>query len=216
MYQTISITALFITFACVAVHCIAFPSCKKRQWNPFKKLVHLFTLVFIEQKLSPIGVLRKLVYLLALLCFMVLAITGFYPTLVLGEHITGYLLMVHATFAPIFAICLAVLAMMWASRCRFAYNDWPWFQRIVQRVTLVKSSQEEPNHESSGLVQKITFWLIIFLALPLILSIFVSMFPIFGTHWQELLLDIHRYTALVFAIVGIVHIYLVIRTKMKQ
>ncbi|MGD8786170.1 MAG: cytochrome b/b6 domain-containing protein [Phycisphaerales bacterium] len=216
MYQTISITALFITFACIAVHCIIFPSNKKRQWNPVKKLVHLFTLLFIEQKLSPVGVLRKLVYLLALLCFVVLAITGFYPTLVFGEHISGYPLMIHATFAPVFAICLAILAVMWASRCRFACSDWPWFQRIVQRVTLVKNTGEDSQCESTGLVQKIMFWLIIFLALPLILSIVVSMFPIFGTHWQELLLDIHRYTALVFAIVGIVHIYLVIRTKMKQ
>jgi hypothetical protein len=28
-------------------------------------------------------------------------------------------------------------------------------------------------------------------------------------------LSVHRYTALVFALVGIVHIYLVIRTKMQ-
>jgi len=216
MYQTISITALLITFAGIVLHCIIFPSGKKRQWNPLKKLVHLLTLILIEQKLSPVGVLRKLVYLLALLSFVVLAVTGFYPTLVLGEHISGYPLMIHATFAPIFAICLAVLAVMWAGRCRFTYSDWPWFKRIVQRVTLTKNASEEAHCESSGLLQKITFWLIIFLALPLILSIVSSMFPIFGTHWQELLLDIHRYTALLFALVGIVHIYLAIRTKMKQ
>jgi len=181
-----------------------------------KKSVHLFTLLFIEQKLSLMGALRKLVYLLALLCFVVLAVTGFYPTIILGEHISGYLVMVHATFAPIFAICLAVLALMWARNCRFAHNDWPWFQRIVQRVTLVKIDAEEVQSESSGIGQKITFWLIIFLALPLILSIILSMYPLFGTHWQELLLNIHRYTALVFALVSIVHIYLEIRTKMQE
>ncbi len=173
-------------------------------------------LLFIEQKLSLMGVLRKLVYLLALLCFVILAVTGFYPTIILGEHISGYLIMVHATFAPIFAICLAVLAVMWARNCRFTHSDWPWFQRIVQRVTLVKSASEEAHYENSGLGQKITFWLIIFLALPLILSIILSMYTLFGTYWQELLLGIHRYTALVFALVGIVHIYLVIRTKMQE
>jgi len=199
MYQTISIIAFLITLAGIVLHRLVSPSHKKRQGKSKKKL-------------SIVGVLRILVYLLALLCFVVLAVTGFYPTLVLGEHISGYLVMIHATFAPVFAVCLAVLAVMWASRCRFAYSDWPWFERIVQWVTLAKSSSEEAPSKSSGLGQKITFWLIIFLALPLILSIVLSMFPLFGTHWQELLLGVHRYTALVFALVVIVHTYLVIRT----
>ena len=181
-----------------------------------RKLIQLFTLLLVEQKLSPVGVLRKLVYLLALLCFVVLAVTGFYPTIILGRHISGYLLMVHATFAPVFAICLAVLAVMWARNCRFTRGDWPWFQRIVQRVTLVKSADDQAHCEGSGLGQKITFWLIIFLALPLGLSIILSMFQLFGTHWQELLLGIHRYTALVFALVAIVHTYLLVRAKTKQ
>ena len=103
MFQTISITALLITFAGITLHCIAFPANKQRQWNPIRKLAHLLTLILLEQKLSPVGVLRKLAYLLALLCFVVLAVTGFYPTLVLGEHISGYLLMVHATFADLAA-----------------------------------------------------------------------------------------------------------------
>lgn len=198
MYQKISIIAILITLVGIALHRIASPSSKKRQRKSAKK--------------SIVGVLRILVYLLALLCFVVLAVTGFYPTLVLGEHISGYLLMIHATFAPILAVCLAVLAVMWASRCRLSYSDWPGFQRFVQRVTLVKSSGNKTPHKSSGLGQKLTFWLIIFLALPLILSIILSMFTLFGTHWQELLLGTHRYTALVFAMVVIVHTYLVIRT----
>jgi len=169
----------------------------------------------LEKKLSLMEVLRKLVYLLALLCFVVLAVNGFYAALVLGKSISGYWIMLQTTAGGVFAVCLAVLAVMWASRCRFTHSDWPWFERIVQRVTLVKSSSKEAPSKSSGLGQKMTFWLIIFLALPLILSIILSMFPLFGTHWQELLLGIHRYTALVFALVAIVHIYLVIRTKMQ-
>ena len=215
MYQTISIIVFLITLAGIALHCMIFPVGGKRQWNPVKKLVHLFTLLFIEQKLSFAGVVRKLVYLLALLCFIVLGFTGFYPILAFDEHITGYLLMIHATFAPIFAICLAILAVMWASRCRFAYNDWPWFRHFVQRVTLIKIAGEGTPSKSNRLLEKVTFWLIIFLALPLILSMVFSMFPYFGTDWQELLLTIHRWTALVFAITVIVHIYLLIRATME-
>jgi len=199
MYQTISIIAFLITLAGIVLHRLVSPSHKKRKRKSTKKL-------------SPVGILRILVYLFALLCFVVLAVTGFYPLLVLGEHISGYLVMVHATFAPIFAVCLAVLAMMWAGRCRFVYSDWPWFERFVQRITSVKSSSEEAPSKSSGLEQKMAFWLIIFLALPLILSIVLIMLPLFGTHCQELLLSVHRYTALVFALVAIVHTYLVIRT----
>ena len=215
MYQTISIVAFLVTICALALNCIISP-CKECWRHPLRKVVQLVTMLFIEQKLSPAGVLRKLVYLLALLCLIVLAFTGFYPTLVLGEHISGYLVMVHATFAPVFAICLAVLAVMWARSSRFTGSDWPWFQRFLQRVTLIKSTGKEAHPESSSLGQKISFWLIIFLALPLALSIVLSMFLIAGTHWQELLLGIHRYTAVVFAIAVIVHIYLIIRCKTNE
>ena len=215
MFRTISIVAFAVTVGCMALNCIISP-CKECWRHPLRKIVHLVTLLLLEKKLSLMEVLRKLVYLLALLCFVILAVTGFYPTIILGEHISGYLIMVHATFSPIFAICLAVLAVMWARNCRFNQSDWPWFGRIVQRVTLVKSTGEETQRKSSGLGQKITFWLIIILALPLILSIILSMYTLFGTYWQELLLGIHRYTALVFALVGIVHTYLLIRTKMQE
>ena len=88
-----------------------------------------------KRKASPVDILRMLAYLAALFCCVVLTITGFFPLLVLGEHISGYPVMIHATFAPVFTVCLAVLAVMWASRCRFTYADWPWFQRFVRRIT---------------------------------------------------------------------------------
>ncbi len=176
----------------------------------------MLTLLFVEQKLNPVGALRKLVYLLSLFCLIVLAITGLFPLLALDEHISGYLVMVHATFAPVFAVCLAVLAVMWSPHCHFARGDWPWLERLLQRATLVKSAGEKERLESSGLGQKITFWLIVVLALPLMLSIVLGMFPLFGTAGQEFLLGLHRYTALVFVLVAIVHTYLLIQPKLKQ
>ena len=168
------------------------------------------------RKQSLVVILRMLAYLLALVCFVVLALTGFYPVLILGEHISGYLVMLHVTFAPVLTVCIAVLAVMWANDCRFTAGDWPWFERIVKRVTSVKSVDKAAKSKSSGLGQKITFWLIIFLILPLALSIVISMFPLFGTHWQELLLGLHRYTAYIFTVVVIVHTCLLIRTIAKK
>lgn len=166
-----------------------------------------------KQKRSLVSILRLLVYLLTVLCFLVLAFTGFYPSLILGEHISGYPVMIHATFAPVFAVCLAVLAVMWARNCRFVCGDWPWFEHLVQRVTLV-GSDAMPSR-STGLGQKIAFWLIIVLSLPLILSIVLSMFPFFGTHWQELLLNMHGFIAILFSLVAIVHTILLIRARAK-
>jgi len=169
-----------------------------------------------KQKRSLVDYLRILVYLVAIFSFVVLALTGFYPVLVLGRHITGYLVMVHATFAPVFAVCLAVLAVMWARQCRFTSGDWPWFERLVQRVTRAEGTGAEMQRSNSCLGQKVTFWLIVFLALPLGLSILLSMFPLLGTHWQELLLSLHRYTAYVFSLVVIVHTLLLFRMKAKR
>jgi cytochrome b subunit of formate dehydrogenase len=169
-----------------------------------------------KQKHSLVVIFRMLVYLAALVCFVVLALTGFYPVLVLGEHISGYLVMLHATFAPVFAICIAVLAIMWASNCCFAAGDWPWFECIVKRITSTKGGNKTAKSKSSGLGQKITFWLIVFLTLPLALSIVLSMFHIFGTHWQEFLLGLHRDTALVFTVIVILHTLLLFRTTAKK
>jgi len=219
MFRTISIIAFLATFLGIGLCCLAFPCCKECRWAPLailRRAIRIFTMLFLEQKLSPVGALRKLVYLLALLCFLVLAITSFYPVLVLKEPIHGYWLMLHATFAPVFAICLAGLAVMWAGNCCFNKSDWPWLTHILERLTPTKRVGEEPSNERLGLGQKITFWLIVVPALPLILSIILSMFDFFGTYWQELLLDIHRYTALVFAIAVILHTYLMIRAKMRE
>jgi cytochrome b subunit of formate dehydrogenase len=169
-----------------------------------------------KRKQSIIVILRMLAYLLALVSFVILALTGFYPVLILGEHISGYLVMLHVTFAPVLTVCIAVLAVMWASKCRFTAGDWPWFERVVQRVTSVKSIEKTSKSKSSGLGQKITFWLIIFLTLPLALSIVISMFHFFGTHGQEYLLGFHRYIAYIFTVVVILHTFLLIRSTAKK
>ena len=218
MFRIIAISAFMITIAALLVHCVvsSFRASQSTAEKGFlRKLVRLFTLIFLEQKLSVLSVLRKLVYLLALLCFVVLAFTGFYPLLVLNERMSGYLLMVHATFAPVFAVCLAALAVMSAGSYRLDKSDWPWVQKLLRGVTRLKIELQQPA-ASHMLVQKLTFWLIILLALPLILSIILSMFRFFGTDWQNFLLAAHRHTAVAFAVAAVVHTYLVIRTQMRQ
>jgi hypothetical protein len=171
----ISITGFVAVFLGIAICCVAFPFRGQRR----------------IKKSGPWSAIRKLVYLSTLLCFLVLVITSFYPVVVLKEAIHGYWLILHVVFAPVFVVCLAVLAIMWAGNCSFEKNDRPR-------------------------LQKICFWLIIILAPLVILSIVLSMFSLFGTQVQEFLLQLHRYSALLLALIIIVHTYLIIRTKMEQ
>jgi len=164
---------------------------------------------------KPVSVLRKLVYLVAMVCGIVLAVTGFYPVCVLGEHLSGYSLMLHATCAPVFAACVAALAVMWAGRCCFEDGDCPITKRLVGWLTGSKDSQEQGKCRNSGVGQKVFFWLLIVLSMPLIMSIVLSMFPIFGTHWQDVLLGVHRYVAGAFVVCAVVHGFLLVRTRGK-
>jgi hypothetical protein len=171
----ISIISFAVVFSGIAICWAAFPFRGQRR----------------IKKSGPWSTIRKLIYLLAVLCFLGLVITSFYPVLILKEAIQGYWLILHAVFAPVFVICLAGLAVMCAGNCSFNKNGRP-------------------------LPQKICFWLIIILAPVVILSIVLSMFSFFGTGVQEFLLQLHRYSALLLTLIIIVYTYLVIRTQMGQ
>lgn len=214
MFQTVAILAFLVTFIGIALHWVLTPAGGPR--CPVTGGLHVFSLLLIEQKSSLLGALKKLCYLVAMVCFVVLAVTGFWPVLVRGAHISGFLMYIHATFAPIFALCLAILAITWAGSYRFSFADCPWLTRLLRRVTRLRIPADDRPWRCSLLVYKIAFWLILFLALPLILSIVVSMFHLLGTDWQYLTLALHRWTSLVFAIVVIVHTYLAIRLRMTS
>jgi len=211
MFQTVLVIALLVTLIGIAVHWVLTPTGGSR--NPVQGAVHALSLLLIEQKSSPLGVLKKLVYLLAALCFLVLAITGFWPLLVRGEHISGYFMMIHATFAPVFALCLAILAVTWAGANRFTADDCPWVRRLLRRVTRLHIGADDRPWRCSLIAYKAAFWLLLFLALPLILSIVVSMFHLLGTDWQHTTLALHRWTSLVFVVVALIHTYLAIRIR---
>ena len=216
MFQGIAITTFLLTLVGVIAHWRAYPTTDEchEKGGAIRGIVHVLCLLLIEQRLSLLGALKKLCYLVAAFCFVVLGFTGFYPLLARGEHISGYLMMIHATLAPVFAICLAILAVTWASRFRFEKADCPWVQQILRRFTRLQLSAAQGSCKASAIVWKATFWLIVALALPLILSIALSMLPLLGTDGQELLLAVHRWTAVVFAVIVIVHTYTAIRIRL--
>jgi len=220
MFRTVSITGFVACLVTMAMHfIISKPKAddlfgkdrSMRILDPLRWLVFFLTLLFVEQKWNLVGALRKLVFLLALLCFVVLVVTGFVPPLILGKAISGWWLVIHATFSPVFAACVAILAVMWAGKSTFDKNYWPWLNRVLARRP--QSTEMPARYE---LQQKVCFWVIIFLSLPVILSAVLSMFTLFGTYGQELLLEVHRYSALSLALFSIAWLYLTALTEMQK
>ena len=210
MFKTVSFIVLAITFAAIALHFVVYFLRSLMQGKKFCPLcsiikfpVYLLTLLLLEQKLGFFGRIRKLVYIVTLFCFFVLLYTGFAPPVCMGVNLSGYMLMLHATAAPVFAACVTILVVMWAYSCRFTQQDFLPLLRLFKPETPWKESAKP----TIGFMQRVCFWAIAILVLPLILSIVLSMFPLFGTHMQEVLFQIHRYTALTLLVAVIAHFY---------
>ena len=220
MFRSVAITGFIAVIAGIILHfAISKPKFDDvfgkdrglRVLDPLRLVVFFKTLLFVEQKWSLVGVLRKLVFLLAILCFVVLVITGFTPMIFSGKSITGWWLMIHATFAPIFAACVAALAVLWADKNRLDKNYWPWLNRALLRQP---KSMTPPEKYELGL--KISFWAILVLSLPMILSAILGTFPLFGTYWQGILLQIHRYSTLLLSLFAIIYLYLAALIEMNR
>lgn len=142
----------------------------------------------IEQGKQIRAVLREFrggLYVVSLLSFVVLGATGFGSILLFGDHLTGTLLIIHVTVAPVFALTLCAIAVLWAHRMRFKL----------------------PLREQSGQFWfKLLFWGILILSLPLLLSIIVGMYPVFGTAGEEALIQVHGYSALLLSCAALAHI----------
>ena len=138
----------------------------------------------------------KLVCAATILTVLVLAMTGFWA-LVRGEAMSGYGLMLHCTVAPVFCLFLAVTAVMWAERSRFEGGDG---QRGNRAVAL----------------RKTFFWLMILAGIPVILSMVLSMVPLYGTMGQEILYELHRWSTVIFVIVVVVWGALLVSSQKKK
>lgn len=151
---------------------------------------------------SRVPIVRRIVYLASLGLALVLAITAFTHVILLGKHVSGVMLVVHVTVAPFFAVALAVLALVWAHRLRLRVGDWHAAWRLAM------------GHvpETSLLVRFIVrggFWFVLLCSLPLLLSIILSLYPLFGTEGQELLRQIHGYSALALILVTLLHTHII-------
>ncbi|MEE2946912.1 MAG: hypothetical protein VX392_01210 [Verrucomicrobiota bacterium] len=191
MFQTISWVSLSLVLAGIGLHWLVSPlRLAKREAD------------------SSLAKLNRLACVVGLGSLAVLFITGFGGRLLLGEAIHGYTLMVHVGLAPVFVISTGLVLISWGYRCRLNGDD---LQGLGDLLRLRGANSED----TADLGWKLTFWLAMFLVVPVSLSMVLGMFQFFGTHGQEWLLTLHQYTALGLVLVVLIHLHLLIRRCCK-
>ena len=200
MFQTISYASLLTVAVGIVIHAFAGPSNKTEKKETARSSSHSF----LAPGLSLIDRIKRLAALIAVVSFAVLFVTSFGQRLLQGEGLHGYTLMAHVAFAPPFIVCLTFTALTWASRCRLTDDEWKWVSRLLHG---------QPREHQSDLGWKLSFWIAALLAIPASLSIVSMMYPVIGTHGQETLFEIHRYTTLALSLAAAVHIYLFLRSR---
>ena len=128
---------------------------------------------------------EKLLYALMLLGLLILALTGL-TTGILGKSpMRHWILILHVTGAPLFAIGIAAIAIAFADRRQFTPTPGPTDISCWHRML---------------------FWLMLLGALISMLSAVGPMTPFFGDHGQEILYETHRYSSLFLFLVVMLHV----------
>lgn len=128
--------------------------------------------------------LENLAVWVAVLSALVLAVTGFCTATLMGRALSGFYTLIHVSFGAAYAVSMAGLAVMRAEAYRFRAAGSP---------------------ERFSDVQKVCFWILVVGALLLALSILSAMLPLLGTDGQRIATEVHRYSALVSVLAGMVY-----------
>lgn len=149
---------------------------------------------------APWGWWAWLVYLGTLASVTVLGVTSFVAMIRFGA-LGGWWLFIHMFGAGAFTVLLPVLALTWCQANRF---ECP-----------APSAGDEGQTPAARFpcLAKALFWLILAAGLVVTGTTMLSMLPVFGTHGQELLLNIHRYAGLAVVAAMILHLYAALLPK---
>ncbi len=143
---------------------------------------------------------ERLVYLGALVSVAGLGFTSFYTVLQFGS-MKGWWLFAHMFGAGALTGVLPLMAINWAGPSRFGSGP--------------ASQDEETYAPRFFAIPKLMFWLFLASGLVVILSMLLSMLPIFGTDGLHVLLDIHRYAGLMCVVVLLLHFYSVLLQRAR-
>jgi hypothetical protein len=146
-----------------------------------------------------LNVWERLVYLGALASVTVLGVTAFYTVLQWGG-MHGWWLFAHMCGAGALVVVLPLLAINWAGPSRFGSSQ---------------STGEENYAPRFFWIPRLMFWLFLASGLTVVLTMMLSMLPIFGTEGLQALLDIHRYAGLMAVVTLALHFYTVLLQRAR-
>ena len=125
---------------------------------------------------------ERLVYSGLKLSLVVMAVSSFGMILV-GQHMHHWMLTLHMSFAPLFAVCVTAIALMWAEQSTF------------------------PSAMRFHFGEKVAFWITVLAGFVTIAAAMLMMMSWFGQSAQHVLLKIHRLAALALVISASFHAY---------
>ena len=184
MFRYCAILFFSITIVVLLAHFLTFGLRKIRRPGLFSPIAMFKRYLGFYKDLA---VFKELVLLGGAVFFVLLFVTGFFMPLVMGEKTQGYLLMGHLIVAPVFIILIVVSVFLFAN------------------AHLPEQKGQEWGF-AKGL-SKLLFWVLFVLAMPLFISILLSMLKLFGSEGQEFLLGVHRYCAIFFTVVFVSLMY---------
>ena len=201
MFRILSIVAFIVSFVWVFKYFkkseISFKEISNYYFTELKNSFGDLKSIKLKSLTENLHSLQSVVYLVTILAFLIMVITGFISLLFTGGALTGILLMIHVSIAPFISITFAMLVVLFAQSNRFNDNDIT--------ISTEDDGKKKIIYKDSAYL-KINFWLIGVFSLPAMVSIILSMFPLLGTEGQIYLLEIHRYSVLIISILVIFHI----------
>ena len=154
---------------------------------------------------------KNSILVLSILFFLILAVSGLIPFLILGKPLSGFLLLVHVAVSPLFILCVVILTILWIYQHRFLETNWQWL-RLQIRKRDQKQKDVKAMHEFWG---KVHFWLILLSSIGLS-SIVLSMYPLFGTVGMEFFMTLHKLSAIVMTFSVAMYLLLLIRSRTES
>jgi cytochrome bd-type quinol oxidase subunit 2 len=111
---------------------------------------------------------ERAIYLVFLVALAGMVVSSIFM-LAIGDRMHRWMLILHMTLAPLFALCVTGLALLWTNDSR---------------------GPREPG-------ERVAFWIVILSSFLTILSAMLGMMTWFGSGGQEILLNVHRVSSLV-------------------
>ena len=137
---------------------------------------------------SPLLKSERLIYFVFVFAVALMALSSL-GMLAVGQRMHRWMLILHMTIAPLFAIAVTALALLWGE------------QNALERA----ADTGTPARFHAG--EKFAFWVVVLTGLATTATAMLLMMSWYGSHAQETLLDLHRYSALILLVATAFHAY---------